>query len=1047
MIYGCASSNTFPYCIEMEGVSRFANLTTRPPTPPKDADVEKRFKTNDVENLRPMPSSIPLDTPHESPNSSDYFPRSSDKTSKRVDFVLNPSTIEGMSSSVEDVSSLTKIRQSANGHKPSKSILKTSNNPLSSDPPEHESLTPKKQDLATMLDELTHQLTSTDLSTRFDAYMVLNGCLKAYKNLPSQQLLEDKMPLLIDFVRRDICMVKIEEGARNTQLVVEAVKLIITFLWSPTLEEYIPDTFQSFILNHAISSIANETTPKSLTIQYLYFLAVQNFQPKIMTNKEASRLLAALKTIRNGDKVTSKRVLAHRLSIYKRLIAQARPLMIVRVADWIDNVLLSVLSPHKDVRERAVSLGIEAALAMGKEEHVSRAVRGVFNSTIIDEKSERKYADTLMEHMTSWMESDEDALCVPQIWSMIILFLRSQTFKIEKWAHIQPWLLLLEKCFNSSTVELKHQANKEWGRFVFAIQPTATTSDSVANLLLKPIRRQIDRCRDLENDTKGRAQPAKMAYCTLLYYAFRPQINQQGLSRFWKIYIDPVLSIRPDTSRIDTRTACRILVSLFGDGSKKLWDVNRANGAPITPDELPPLDVRWIRSRAGTILSVLETLLVSDSWWAFDDGEAFIMRVWRGFTKALSDAGNKEIKVSMEAMTAVAEIVGCLKRFFIKSWCTSTLNGRMVVLQRFSALVLAAVENMGPLPFTERRLLQSPQDSDSFKAAETPTSRSIKGHGLLASPIHHLFDLLSSSVDDEHVDGTYQDVIQVLLTVSLRPATSRRTRLGVLRDISRRIILKPRRKATIVLWEVLARAVSNFIEDFRSEEISSDNSQLAGQDFRDAMKIIEAGAQLDGENEVKLWADTLSKIEDQLLKEAGPGGSVVCIVEPLANLLQHSLSASFSRGLLEQCVILLSKVIWPVSRKDIERAQRTLWGSVSSTTKSDGFDPFNHLYSLVTELLIQGYQNLDIVGLQTINRALYAVTDIINSSPLPLSSTLIKRIQYGLGYWVEDVNVKMNTRDGDCVILFEAVGQLLLYLNAFIDITRLFICGKQLQKK
>ena len=1021
----------------MEALTRFAGLPTRPPTPPKGHDVDKNDESHNARSLHSLQNSYSLDTPIESPSFSDYFPRSSDKTGKHVGFKLDTRTTERVSTAVQDVVSADQIRPLVTARKPSKSILKSSSNLPPSDPPSHESLTPKKQDLTSMLDDLIRQLTNPGLSTRFDAYMALNGCLKAYKDLPSQRSLVDKMPLLTKFIHRDLSEVEIEEKARNTQLVLEAVKLVTTFLWSPTLGESLPDTFQSFILNHAISAIANGNTPKTLSVQYLHLLTVQNFRPKIMTTEKASRLLVALQTIE--DRATSKRVVASRFLIYKRLVGQAKSSMIAHVGDWIDHLFQGVLSNIRDIRERAISLGFEAGLALGTVEQVSKAVRGVFNSRVPSEGSETKYADMLLKRMVSWIGSDEDALDVPQIWSMVILFLRSQPGQFDRWAHMQAWLRVIQKCFNSSNVKLKYQTNKAWARFIFTIQPDATTADRMVKLLLYPVQIQMGRSKNPENDKKNARQFAKVTYCTLLYYAFRPGVDQEGLSRFWKLYISSVLY-----PCIDAKTACEILVSLFGDGSKKLWDVNRANGAQIKPDELPPLDAKWIRSRAGTILGLLETVLCSDSWWITENGEAFAIQVWRGFTKALSDAGNKEVKVSMEAMTAIAEIVSCLKRFFLASWSSSPSQDRSLTLQRFSNLVLVAVDNIGALPFTERRLIQSSTDSDAFQVAETPTSRSIKPQGSPASPIHHLLDLLSSSVDDEHTNDAYRDTIQTLLSVSLRPATSRRSRLGVLRDISRRTVTESLsvRKANVVLWEAVASSASTLIEDSKNEEDKGDGSQAAGQVFRDAVKIIEAGVQQGSDGDVSQWADVLRRVGVRLHKEAGSGASVLCLIEPLAKFLEQTLLATLSEGVIERCIILFGEVVWPKSRKDVEFAQRMLWGSVSSTTKSKLFNPFDHFYSLMTGLLRKLYQNSNTIESRIISRALHAVKAFIISSPLPLHGVLLRRMEDGLTCWIEDVDGKADTK-----AIFEAVGFDLIAFRHFFDSSRSFSFGKRLWKR
>ena len=56
-------------------------------------------------------------------------------------------------------------------------------------------------------------------------------------------------------------------------------------------------------------------------------------------------------------------------------------------------------------------------------------------------------------------------------------------------------------------------------------------------------------------------------------------------------------------------------------------------------------------------------LSVAD-WQPRNDNEAPIVLAWRSLTTALGEASNKEVKVSMETMTAIAHLVNTIKRFW-----------------------------------------------------------------------------------------------------------------------------------------------------------------------------------------------------------------------------------------------------------------------------------------------------------------------------------------------------------------------------------------------
>ena len=170
----------------METQSRLASLPARPPTPPRDT----RAESDPILPSHPNDTArATLDTPLESPHSVDYLSKSCDKGQKRVDFRLDAHTID------ERIRTLLK---SSKPCKPSKSILKFSSNPASSAPAEPDFAIPECRDFATMLDDTLRALASSSQMVRFDAYMALNGCLKAYSDTPSHEELFSRLPALAE---------------------------------------------------------------------------------------------------------------------------------------------------------------------------------------------------------------------------------------------------------------------------------------------------------------------------------------------------------------------------------------------------------------------------------------------------------------------------------------------------------------------------------------------------------------------------------------------------------------------------------------------------------------------------------------------------------------------------------------------------------------------------------------------------------------------------------------------------------------------------------
>ncbi|KAG5439322.1 hypothetical protein PCK2_000858 [Pneumocystis canis] len=97
-----------------------------------------------------------------------------------------------------------------------------------------------------------------------------------------------------------------------------------------------------------------------------------------------------------------------------------------------------------------------------------------------------------------------------------------------------------------------------------------------------------------------------------------------------------------------------------GDESVKPWREDRLmDHSYVEPSEIPTIDPKWIRSNVSVLESAIETLLTCTMI-----SKDIKLSVWRNFNKSISFAGNKEIKISFEAMDAVTKLCELLKRFW-----------------------------------------------------------------------------------------------------------------------------------------------------------------------------------------------------------------------------------------------------------------------------------------------------------------------------------------------------------------------------------------------
>ena len=1016
----------------MEVAGGLATLAIRPPTPPREHDFNPSGRITDTEPYLTHLIRRNLNTPDKSPSSTnDYFNKSSERPYKRVDFLPGGSKLLTTSSKNiiaygNGVRSLPPSKEC----KPSKSILKTPKESLlfnsASEPQDY-----KERSFPRMLEDVVRELASPSRSFRLDAYQTLNGCLKAYEDLPDPQAMAEKMPLLTGFIRRDLSPGTVAGGIQDTQLTVQVLKLVTILLWTPKLADALPDDFRIFVLDLSISVLADHNSSKTLVNHYMHLLTIQKFRPKIMNEDRANGLLNVLKDITGH--VKGNGVVGQRLMIYRVLLGQAAAMMTRRVEDWLDHLFSGMLSNIKEVRARALAFGYDASITLGTVSQVSRSVLDIFNRQSLEGK---KFLDVVVHRLNDMIRSKEEGSHVPQAWSVTILFLRSRRNQLEHWEHMRTWLVVIQKCFNSSDMAVKFQAHMSWNRLIFAISPTTSTGSSMMRMLRQPIMAQLDRKHDDKQSRQAR-QVACASYCALLYYAFRPLSSHDTVDRFWDEYVAPLLI------KTDTAFACQVLVSLFGDMQQKIWTENRANEfAPIRPDELPRLDPKWVRLRSGTVLKVLDALLQSADWQPIESGEAWVLQAWRAFTHALSDAASKEVKVSIESMSAVAHMMSSVKHFWnhCNSRQAADVDSRTSTLQRLAKLVEIAVLNLGPIPFAEKRLVQS--TGDLFEAADTPSSRSTRIKGVLASPIYHLIGMVSGVQYETGAIRCYNDTVHDLILIALRPATSRRSKLKVLHEIgslttSATTVLH---ELKVSLWQLIFESLTNTLMLSRPDDGTAESPYQLGPDYRDIVKLLELEVQ-NSSGTTENWVTTFGKVTAQVRRECGTGGLVVSVIEPFADFLRRQLSPSSLEEVLTRTVILIQNANWPESRSDLERAQRALWGTSIVPLKSNAISPFEKLYVLIDEILQAAYPLCDGAVCNKITKLFEALSRFLDACPAWQSGIALNRLQKGIALWVQDVKGSMDRTDTVTQEMYSAVS----FLGKFDSHVFAHIVGQILQ--
>ena len=992
-------------------------LAARPPTPPKESS-SKLANSNDSSVNSSLINRPLLDTPDESPSSSaEYLKSSSDRSQKKVGFSpwteFHKASLPGSKDS-DSEGSVRRLPPSKEC-KSLKSILKAckdnttrgfEDEPLAFDP----------TSLVAMLRTACQTLNKAPRRTRTEIYTNLLACLGVQDAVPESTDLSGQVNELAKYLRRDVSVTDGLDGCLDIQLTTQVLKVITVLISIPNTASSLPEDFCSFMFDLSLLTIEDQASSKTIVTHYMHLLEKQNFPSKLLTSERANRLITALDSV--TDRVKGNRIICHRLMIYQRLLVQAKSVMAVRVASWIDHLISGMLSSIKDVRIRAIGFGMEAGLQLGTHNLVSQACIEFFNRSSPEGK---RVIDFLSTRLGEMVGSKEERSHVPQIWSTVTLFFRSRRRQLECWEHVKIWLGVIQKCLNSSDPQTKLEANIAWSRLIFVINLDSSTSSSMAKLLRQPLVPQLER-KSRDKVSRSAKQIARSTYYTLLYYAFRPGATHAQLDQFWDLYIAQILPTSFMKSQSDSNQACDILTALLSSSGKpRVWDQNRANmSGSVKLNELPCIDSKWIRSRVSSIIQIFEKLVVSADWHSGHDQEPSLLLAWRSFMSALGAASNMEVKVSMETMNAVTQILNFLKRF---------LESRKPQVQehdnqppesgqdntdshfdQVKCLIQEAVSKIGGIPFLERRVILT--SHDDFQAAETPSSRSIKDNDSLNSPATHILNLLLVHAPQKPITNAYYDAVQTVIHVYLQFSTTKRTQLAALRNLARLLSSDSNfsRQASTASWSLLADAAGICMTTARSSEIHSGTPYHLGHEYKDAEKILEFGIQLHSDDIAPHWVKLYERVVSGLRNDVGDDGIALILTEPLADVV-YNHSSTCDESLLVIASKLLDGHRWPQSQLAMERAHKLLWG-VSYTSLKGKLDVSSHsLSQMAGTLLGNAHDFIHIVSDPSMCTFLSSISSSITScAPDQIESVLIQ-MQSGLTSLVGHADERMSLLD------------------------------------
>ncbi|KAJ6081555.1 hypothetical protein N7499_006429 [Penicillium canescens] len=950
-------------------------LSARPPTPPRTAS---RFVD---ENRAESAVQTPKESPFAAFGSVEAVPSS--RSSKRVNFspwpkYIKPPTFTSASKSVPDL----KSNPPSTGSKPAKSILKATQSPIPVWSPNVDTFT--TESLAMLLESVIQQLAGESLSSRLDAYMQFFGALRTYDGLPTGQDIAEKLNLVTEFIQRDVNRDLANGGPMDTNLANQALKLSAAFVWHADISTQLSDDFKTFLVDHSINCLHEAKVPKSVLSHYMSIMSTQNFGPKIMTNARITRLLTVLQDITKS--IPGNAIVSHRLNIYQRLLSQAKSGFITQTHLWIEHLIFGLLHHLKDTRSKAIALGFQITAESGPNPILSKNIRDLFDRTL---EHDRKLVTEIRERMTRMMSSVESGVHVPQIWSIIILLLRSKRWNLEQWDYFKEWVLVLQKCFNCSEPAIKAQAISLIAQNAGQASPLAIRPQEERQVWIPP------------------TQLALTSYHNLLYYTFRPSASNEHLDIIWEEYV-----LAPSSGIFSTVPALsdclsRILTNLLWSTQAKIWIEGRINDTnKIEAEELPAADSRWVRSRISTILNVFENLFKSSVWVDNAIEESHIAMAWINLSSALSLASSKEITPSGESMQAVAAVLGLLHRLWAAG--PSSLNAvgddsMSLFFDRFRFLSTTMIVALGGIPFTEKLLLRS--TDETFQTATTPTPRHPSPGTNLNSPILHLLRTITSITKTVSPTQSYARLVMGTIEAACNSRISRGSRLELLRQCAELStaetnIIPQAPQLSEVVWKSAAQAAANALRSFPIESARERDGSVS-RDYENAIRILSFG--LVFTTAFQDWSHLLDSFVHVVRTEKGNQAIATMIVEPMAeqlmrlpagdtylpstSLFSHSLSIPFLQG--------------------------TGLGIARDGIQSVGHSLFPHkLLESISRTLCGAYDHFEAPGAPGLAEFIEALTSFLGSGIPQFRSQLLQSLESPLSIWLEDESYKINVNHG-----------------------------------
>jgi hypothetical protein len=851
------------------------------------------------------------------------------------------------------------------------------------------------------------QLASPTRASRFDAYHSLQRALQAYNNVPDTKALLDKMGLLTHFIQRDAQAPGINGTGLDSQLIGQALKLLMALVRIPALKPGMSEEFCVFMLERIIKVTADKEMPKTIANTHLATLMQQNFPPKVMTAARVERILDVLDTIH--ERVTGQSVLAYRIRIYRKLIQQKQDVMVKHTGRWFKHTVQALLSVQKDINQSALDTAITAAKTFGEDSQaqVAKSVLAILNHQKRDGST---IAKTMVNELEKMLATD-NAVLVPHIWSAVTALLMG-SLEPEQFPAFTDWLRLYNKCLESTDDTVRTYAIAASGFLVYAVNMKEDTNPTWSRFFLGIHRHLLQQQRRSQVKSYER-EAAQSAYFVLLYYSLNPlnpSTSAKQLDRYWKEFVADFWSPPNANGTINPAhaiAACRVMSALL-DGSRKPWDRQRALDlrpqAMVQREELPLLDPMWVRKSLAPILRFVETLLDSTPWAINNSKDEPATAMWLSLLQSLKLASSQEVRASSESKDAMAHIVNLLRRMW------DTHGAQLAISQqkednwanKFCYLLETTVEKLGVFAFADKCLSRNQQDE--IEVASTP-SRS-RQQEPRTSPLIYFVDLLLNQSEGKLDDAVRLRAMKLLVEPCFNAQQSRLARLEMLRDFS---TLLDTSLQSDVAADFLADVATLMKRCIQEPLEATGGSRQLGKEYELVVETFSLGTShyLQQRQAQELLATFVKTVRD----EAGEGAVVLAVIEQVSERILLRIPESSRRNGLALLSILLQNLPKVIHHRVIDNGRHKIWPSSPKSVRNADFDPYNHFYPAAVSIGSAAYKELSAYDVEEVRDYLTALAHSVRSCPMNLLAVYLRRVQATICLWIQDADQRLQVKE------------------------------------